>query len=57
MSRSKAQWRSSTALEVGGSHPISELSLSERSRLHRSSTELCTAVPMAAGMLALRGSR
>ena len=57
MSRSKAQWRSSTALEVGGSHPISESSLSERSRLHRSSTELCTAVPMAAGMLALRGSR
>ena len=56
MSRSSAQWRSSTAFDVGGSQPSSESSLSERSRLHRSSTELCTAVPMAAGILALRGS-
>ena len=54
---SAAQWRSRTALAVGGSQPDSSPSLGDKSRLHRSSTELCTAVPIAAGMLAFLGSR
>ena len=56
ISFSICQCLSRIAFAVGGSHSTSSGSLSSISRLHRSSTELWTAVPMDAGILAFRGS-
>ena len=45
------------AFAVGGSHSTSSPSLDDKSILQRSSTLLCTAVPMALAMPAFRGKR
>ena len=55
-SLSASQFRSMASLTASGSQPTSSSSLPSRSRLQRSSTELCMAVPSEAAMPALRGS-